>query len=265
MNSSASSAVAVRFVSTTTSERSAARPARSSRRRGNSRGWEVTGSARQTTTSSARSRSSPNVAVLSPTACEAAPPAPSTGGPAGSITAPMASASATAARWLSQSVCPRPKTSGSRAAPRIAADASTASAKSTSLPSMRADAAASTARSANHSSPIAQVPVTRSSAPAATATSMSSQPHPQPAQVAACPVVTTESTVDDRANQQRGWGRARAQSMLEASASTAGGARRGAGRPSATVIEVVTTQASARRSIPTSARRPALRRTRTPR
>jgi hypothetical protein len=34
--------------------------------------------------------------------------------------------------------------------------------------------------------------------------------------------------------------------MLEASASTAGGARRGAGRPSATVIEVVAIEASPR-------------------
>src|ERR687897_634241 len=43
--------------------------------------------------------------------------------------------------------------------------------------------------------------------------------------------------------QQRGCRRTRPQSMLGASASTAGGARRGAGRPSATVIEVVTTYA----------------------
>ena len=56
----------------------------------------------------------------------------------GSITAPIASASATAARWLSQSVSPRPHTSGSRASPRIAAAASTASATSTSRPSTRA-------------------------------------------------------------------------------------------------------------------------------
>ena len=185
MNSSASSAVAVRCASTTTSVRSAARPARSRRRRGSSRGLEATGSARQTTTNSARSRRSPNVLVLSPMACDAAAAVPSSMGPAGSITAPIASASATAARWLSRSVCPRPHTSGSRASPRIVADTSTASAKRTSRPSTRASAGGSAVRSANHTSPSAQVPLACSSAPAATATSMSSHPHPQPAQVAA--------------------------------------------------------------------------------
>jgi aminomethyltransferase len=62
--------------------------------------------------------------------------------------------------------------------------------------------------------------------------------------------VATESRVDDRASKQRGWRRARAQSMLEASASTAGGARRGAGRPITTVIEVATFIRSALSGVP---------------
>jgi hypothetical protein len=53
-------------------------------------------------------------------------------------------------------------------------------------------------------------------------------------------MVASEGTVDDRASQQRGWRRTHAQSMLEASASSAGGVRHGAGRPSATVIELAT-------------------------
>jgi hypothetical protein len=65
-------------------------------------------------------------------------------------------------------------------------------------------------------------------------------------------MVASEGTVDDRASQQRGWRRTRAQSMLEASASSAGplpagdgeavssGQRHTAGRPSATVIELAT-------------------------
>src|SRR5919198_174596 len=50
---------------------------------------------------------------------------------------------------------------------------------------MRAGGCASPVRSANHASPSPQVPVTPSSVPAATATWMSSHPHPQPAQVEA--------------------------------------------------------------------------------
>jgi hypothetical protein len=61
-NASASSAVAVRCASTTTSGRV------STRRRPSKRGFVSAGSARQTTTTSARSRISPNVAVLDPIA-----------------------------------------------------------------------------------------------------------------------------------------------------------------------------------------------------
>ena len=62
MNASASSAVAVRRASTTTSARDPR--ARVQAQRPSRRGWVTAGSARQATTSSARSRISPKVAVL---------------------------------------------------------------------------------------------------------------------------------------------------------------------------------------------------------
>ena len=181
MKVSACSAVAVRRSSTTINSRFAS----GSRSRSSSRGCVVAGSARHSTTTSARSRTSPSVAVLAPRAWKASPDAPSSSGPAESITAPIFSANATATRCASQVVWPSPYTSGTRAPLRIAAASSSARSSSASSPSMRASGGTSPARSRNHASPSGHVRSSRSSPPSSpTTATMSSHTRPQPAQVA---------------------------------------------------------------------------------
>ncbi len=148
------------------------------RRRESRRGCVVSGSARQTTTTCARSRISPSVAVELPRRASAPParPAPV------STAAPSRSASAIATRAASTVAPSKPQISGRRASRSSSAARRTATSRSTGSPRTRAPASSSGTRAANQVSATGHRGSTRTGS-AVRSTTTSSQTVPQPAQM----------------------------------------------------------------------------------